>query len=511
MEKKQFQWYSKFQKPIRMVTLVLLLFFIYNLISKGSDNILLFKHTANNIDDHTHGFVLSSFPSHVMSYVRITSIALLILALVLLLVAEFFHSLDEDIWYKCQTIGIGICFYTGLFYPLSIISSGARIAFEEYYFNPVPLYCFFVLVAGAVFVCNVFYYKNKKSEFMETAKVTKIITYSISIIVFLGANAYSITNLVDKYTQYKEINEIIATQPDGYVDEIGYQMGNYSSEKAYYDGEYLYVVRDTSVYSIDKTGECKLFWKPEEIPNRLWRITIHNGYLYANLNNQLIRVNMNDKTAQTILECDYTLLYGIVGDKLYYYTQDSLDTEERYEIYYVDLNQEFSQANAKLYDKEIYDGCMNYDVWLGRYMYNQSDGYYAFYHNGEVQCYQGEKYHIIKDGTYDQEGPLENMDEDFILEYNVYSFNIFNGKIYYLIKNRDFELWSCDMYGNDKQRIGIFDQNSLDGEYIGEYPSLYMTEDYAVLDARISNDESKASIKKIMWLENGETNDIEFN
>ena len=521
MEKEKIGWYDKVQKPIRIIAIILTAYFIYILINEKSD-ILLFKENVNLIDDALHGYELGNILWHVMRYARITSIVLLGLAFVVLVEAEFYQSIKHDIWYKCQTMGIGLCAFTGLLYPLSILILGnSKFALEMYSFNIVPIYFCLVAFAGVIFICNILYYRGKKELHIETGKTTKNITYYIVALTFLGANIYFIANIWGKCIEVRELQKIIDAQPKGYVEDIGYQMGNYSSQESYYDGEKLYFVQGEAVYMIDESGECSLFWKTDEPIRRLWNIAVHNGYLYANYmpkgvsenKVQLIRINMSDKSMEMILGGEHILHYGIVGDRLYYYNRKSSDASERQEIYYLDLNKELSQENAVLYDKGISDPSMCYDGWLGRYMYNQSEDFYYSGGSGDLQCYQGKQYDIVTQnykGHSRLNGYLKNKSDDFILEYEVYEFNIFNGRIYYIIKGEHFELWSCDMLGNDKHLIGEFYQSMIEGEYDGEFARLYMTEDYAVLDIGIYYGDYNAHLRKLMWLEDGTTQDVEL-
>ena len=85
----------------------------------------------------------------------------------------------------------------------------------------------------------------------------------------------------------------------------------------------------------------------------------------------------------------------------------------------------------------------------------------------------------------------------------VVDFNIFDNKIYYLVKNYDtqyLEAWSCDPDGQNKVYIGNIAQNwSL-------YAGLYMADGYMVV--RIWDEDSQTVGNYLMRLDDGSVQKI---
>lgn len=518
-EIKKSNWYLKLQKPIRIICIILIAYFMLHMPGiKGSERILDFDMKEPLGIELIHGYVFRTHIGEVVSTISNGVMIALGAALVSFILAWIWEMFDNDTWHKYQNIGLCICGFVGLYVPVAnLIIGGGKLTSSGYM---VATYVIVVIIAIALAVFNVIKFKDKKDIYASEKKFLKTVPMVLILLASIGAFIYPIINLADDYIEVNEIRQLIESHPEEYREDVGDQMGNYAMGKAFSYGKKLYIVDEIrnedgcyGVYRIDREGNCDLVWRIESkgIVNRL---VVHDGYMYVSINEQsngerkayILRSGGGDNL-EVVVSFNGMVDFGIYDNQLMYYEflDRSGNMDDYGTVYTVDLEKPFDDSNKVLYDKKITFRLIDRESWMNILLYNKHDDYNRYYDEfpqsyENSTLYINERRDLIKnvypaepvDGTYDSDYYSHAIDS------NVYAFNIYDDIIYYVkaaddreghVIYSDNEVWSCRLNGENKKMIGVIPAKS--DEEKGEYyvcSGIYVTDDYVVCDFDRSGD-----------------------
>lgn len=339
---------------------------------------------------------------------------------------------------------------------------------------------------------------------------------AIAIVISMATPFYMLN---EEHKSVNEIRQLVENQPEGYDENIGYQISNYCNGGAVYAEGVLYINRynntaeSDEIWSIDEQGKLELFWSN---PGAKTQIAVglyhHDGYLYAHVREKeipekIIRISTTDKSTETLLESENPLeisYHGIKGDQL---LLRWCDEDYNIDIYSYSLNGPISKEEGTLYDTGI-DNAYTNQTFVNRYLYNNQSDFTLSFGSNEwpyasiedsvytINYYGGDTNYcgsLIKEThVYNAEEPIQETGIDSY----VWRYNIFDGKIFYIKGEDTFEAWCCDPDGENKELIGTLPYNKYDSCY-----QLYMSEDYMVV--YIEDRKTEAYSAYLMWLDDG--------
>ena len=519
--------FLKFKNWIYAAHLMIVLVAIYYLIN----DIYSFLNMETRISSVDESFHVCSFAEFLeKSNVYITkSITGAMWVVLILLVATgimFFKDMAKAI--MLHVIALGLSTVIGVAYIVLNIDLGIARFVDNGWKCP---FFIILLVLGAILTIGgiVILAKEKQLSIKKPICVVCLLGMIVGMVIVFLYPYVSMKKANKEY--YEEVMyyvDIIDARRDGYDETIEYQIGNYCGGNALYVNETLYI-RGTEkayparIYTLDNSGKYELFWEAHEKSWFASSIYYYKDYIYVGLwvDNEetpykLIRISMSDGSEEIVLTEEPgtdDVLYGIAGDKLYYFVYYDMydeyyieDNPESKRIYYIDLDGEISKDNAVLYDDGVWFSLvaeeMWSEVWVNAYLYNQFDKV-----TKNVQAYKDDMYFLLFDTSGC--GYLRKNTNDNLVEYNVEQYNIFNDHMYFVKNFKDyFELWRCDMDGEDKTLIGTVTpkQTEYNNTENDGCVGLYLAEDFAIIDF----DDGVDSINEryIMLLDDGSVMEI---
>lgn len=503
--------YDKLQKAIRIVGIILSVVFILNLQSnKWTDRLLDFNMTVPYGIDSIHGHLFTAHIGNVTTSLSQGVTVALSVAIASFVLSWVWKGFDNDVWYKYQNLALCICGFAGVFYPVAnLMMGGGKLVSSGF---SIAVYVIVVIITIIFATYNIIKFKDKKDVYATEKKLLKMGPMVLIGIASLGAFIYPVVKLADEYKEVREIKQLIDSHPEGYQEDVEQQMGNYASGKAFsYDGK-IYLVDKISdndekygVYRIDKEGNYDLFWQLEEERKTIEGLVTYDGYLYVHtetgniyeLKSEIVRVSLDGKNEEVVVSTEGFIRFGIADGKLMYSEQlvQSEKIDDYATVYTIDLNKKLDESNKMLYDKGLYYTTFDSATWLNIMLYNKYDGYYKYYYK-YPQSYENAAY-LINDNReliktiypVKSDGSAVTSDDDYshAIDSNVYAYNIYDGRIYYVKASdkgiyNDNELWSCDMNGGYRKKIGTFPSNLEEDEGTFVCEGLYVTEDFVVCD-----------------------------
>lgn len=519
-EKKKTNWYLKLQKPMRIIGILVTAYCTLKLPSiKPMNRFLDFDMLEPVGIDMIHGRIFSSYVSEVVSVLSHGVTVALAAALVSLILAGIWEMFDNDTWYKYQNIGLCICGFTGLYYPIvSLLLGGGTITSNGII---TTYYVVLVIIAVAVAVYNIVKFRDKKDVYASEKKLLKKGPMVLILVACIAAFVYPVVNLADDYIEVNEIRQLIDNHPEDYREEIEAHMGNYAmgtysfTTACSYNGEIYIVEGDIEgeepygVYRIDKDGNYELVWQLDEpgVVCSIKRLVLYDGYLYVKIGcydeteqkqfEKIKRIALTDKREETIVSSEARIDFGIYDNQLMYYEilrlEDTGYLDDYATVYTINLAEDLDKKT--LYDKGLNKDYFGANSWLNIMLYNKHDNYYRYPHQ-IPQSYENSTYYIsdrreLIMNAYSEDSNIGTEDFDYysyVLDSYVYSFNLYKGKIYY-VKSAggelysDCQLWSCDVDGGSRKLIGAFPSDSgVENEVEFRCDSLYVTDEYVVCD-----------------------------
>ncbi len=486
------------------------------------DRLLEFTYQDEPADNYIHGNAFSSLLINVEDAMDSASINVLYVAIAALVISLIMRKFSDDIANVLYLSGIGAMTFAGISYLITMVFVGngktVDTTFLKIYLDGIIALIIFIilLIIGAGIVTSgVIEYRKR-----EVNKLIKVL--SLAIISMVGVMSavmiiLPLPKLNDKYKLAKDCREYVEAYREGTDEQIGYQIGNHTmgtdeypaSTGVYVDDKlYLAELKENkdeninAIYTLDAEGNYEKFFDNDSISN-VDNLSYNNGYIYArcNINGEenhtLIRISINDASFEEVLSVEGTLCYGISGDGLYYgivCEDDELIVNGN--VYYVDLTKEDCLENSVIVDEHI----LLYDSWfLNQYVYNVDNAVPgATTMPYWYQIYDGVMYGLERSAhteyralehdlcmyTYNED--VGEYNKGILIDEYVDRYNIYAGKIYY-IKNVDlasYEIWSCDMDGNNKTLIGVLEPEISDDVKKHCCDNILVGDGYIVVDFR---------------------------
>lgn len=519
-EIKKSSWYLKLQKPIRVICIIVIAYVMLHLPGvKGNERILDFDMKEPLGINMIHGRIFSIHVGEVASTLSNGVMVALGAALVSFILAWIWEMFNNDTWYKYQNIGLCTCGFIGLYFPIAnMIIGGGKLVSSGYM---VAAYVIVVIITIALAVLNIIKFKDKKDVYASEKKLLKTVPMGLILLASIGAFIYPVISLADEYIEVNEIRQLVENHPEEYREDVGDQMGNYAMGKAFSYGNKLYIVDEIrnengcyGVYRIDREGNYDLVWRIEGSGD-VDRLVVYDGYMYVSVNDQsdkerkayILRCGIGSTNQEVVVSFNGMVDFGISDNQLMYYefVYNSGDLDNYASVYTVDLEKTFDDTNKVLYDKEILYNHFEHESWMNVVLYNKHDDYYKYY--GKFpQSYENSSYYISDKRqlvkcvyTPETDGKLDDSEKYYHdIDSNVYAYNIYEGRIYYVkaaddreghVIFSDNEVWSCGLSGENKKKIGVITAKS--DEEKGEYyvcSGIYVTDDYVVCDFERSSD-----------------------
>ena len=436
------------------------------------------------------------------------------------LVALFFYWLFNRIKKEATAFGFlmtatGIHTIAGIYY-LAVTFLWINRQFADSAFV-IILYIVLLLLGIAVCVWGIFFYKNKGEG--RTKKWIPILIYSVMAIVIVISMATPFYVLNEEHKSVNEVRQLVENQPDGYDENIGYQISNYCHGGGVYAEGTLYIHKYNSetgsseIWSIDEQGNLSMLWNnPLQKTNFSVGIYYYDEHLYARVKEKdgakkLIRISVSDGSTEVLYEYDNFMDIHSFGIKDDQFLLAWCDEDFNIDIYSYPVNGPISKEDGTLYDTGIYNTYTN-QTFVNRYLYNNQSAFMLSFGSNEwpyasiedsvynIVYYGGDTNYcgsLIKETlVYNAEEPIQETSIDSY----VWRYNIFDDEIFYIKGEDTFEAWRCDPDGENKELIGTLPYSKYDSCY-----NLYMAEEYMVV--YIKDRETKIDSAYLMWLDDG--------
>ena len=465
------------------------------------------------IDNYLHNRLFDTIASQVEELSSVLCIGCLAVSIVLVVIAIIFRNCREYITaHRLLFSAVTANLLSSLVYILTnILVGNCRILNVNWI-----LVSFLVLLEAFVI-------------FLGTADLLKVRKKKWDAIIASGIFALCICIITipvlfsnkDNLGSAKEIRSLISDRPEEVRKEFESQIGNYFNGFAVAAEDRIYYIRgiDANVISsVDSNGHCEIFWKTTGGIAR--GLFYHNGYLYVSAhefgtrNYRLVRIELVTGTEETIYTADDYFYFGVADGKLYYTTP--MDEEKLCDVLCFDLSDENIGEDSVLYDTGIYYYDLNYNIFVARYLYNNSWqsvrdlGWYGQNWNNNV--YENYRYQIefwdeysgmgnLVKKYYDRETYTEAMIDSEVMYHS-----IFDDKLYY-IRERDgiyCEVICCDLQGEQKTVIATFEKTEEEKCY-----NLGVSSDFIVIQMHGEAHTENAYFVYIVNLEDGSIEQIQ--
>ena len=456
-----------------------------------------------------HEYLFSDFAKKQRLCIANATLWIFVAALVAMIVSLIFKSINEQkLAHLFRTLSTGLNVVAGVYYLLAIL-----LWTNSTYTGTIGwliFYCILLAIGVAGLIWGLFFHKSKDTPYIK--KWIPITLAGVLVIATCVCIAYPFVTLHTERAEVNALRQTIATQQTGYDEEIGYQIGNYANGNALYLNGKLYLTKHNpeldvdEILSIDQTGNAEVFWTASEGMKDIHTCLFHyDGYIYAVEyivdSYRLLRISTADKTAETVLEDDYISWFGIRNNLLLVKMWD-----KETNIYYInayDLSKPVTSESGYVYDYNIWSTVLDWPYFVNFYLYGNTS--YEYYGSNEYpgMCVGDTFYHNFvrfgDSGTLYYETPETGSDAGTTIDDMVLQVNIFDDIIYYIRYSEDYEnyeVYSCNLSGEEKTLIGTLPEESLWDLY-----NLSVAEDFVVICG--SDSEREKSIAYIMWLDDG--------
>lgn len=459
------------------------------------------------IDNYLHNRLFNTIVTQVDELSSVLCIACLVVSIVLVVIAIIFRDCREYITaHRLLFSAVTVNLASDLVYILTNIFVGNCRILNE---NWILIIFLILLEAFVIFLGTADLLKLRKKKW------DVIIAGGIFVLCICIITIPVLFSVKDNLGSAIEIRSLISDRPEDVRKEFESQIGNYFNGFAVEAEDKIYYIRsvDASVVSsVDADGHYETFWTTKEGIAR--GLFYHNGYLYVSThefytrNYGLVRIELATGTEETIYTADDYFYFGVADGKLYYTTP--MDEEKLCDVLCFDLSDENIGENSVLYDTGICYYDLNYNIFVARYLYNNSCqsvmdlGWHGQNWNNNV--YENCRYQIEFWDKYSGMGDLVKKDYDWetyteaMIDSEVMYHSIFEDKLYY-IREKDgiyCEVICCDLQGDQKKVIATFEKEEKEKCY-----NLGISEDLILVQMRGEAHTENAYFVYIVKLEDG--------
>ncbi len=419
------------------------------------------------IDNYIHNGIFGTIASQVEELSSVLCIGCLAVSIVLVVIAMIFRNCREYITaHRLLFSAVTANLASSLVYTLTNIFVGNCRILDG---NGILVIFLVLLEAFVIFLgtADLLKVRKKKWDTIIAGGICALCVCIITIPVLFSVK--------DELGSAIEIRSLISDRPEDVRKEFESQIGNYFNGFAVAAEDRIYYIRggDASVISsVDADGHYETFWITTGGITR--GLFYHNGYLYVSTHEfgtrgyRLVRIELASGEEETIYTADDYFYFGVADGKLYYTT--AMDEEKICDVLCFDLSDENIGENSVLYDTGIYYYDLNYNIFVARYLYNNSWqsvmdlGWHG--QNWNNNLYENCRYQIEFWDEYSGMGDLVKKDYDretyteAMIDSEVMYHSIFEDKLYY-IREKDAtycEVICCDLQGVQKTVIATFEK-----------------------------------------------------
>lgn len=465
------------------------------------------------IDNYLHNRLFYTIATRVEEMSSVLCIGCLAASIVLVVVAMIFRNCREYVTahrllFSAVTLNLAACL---VFILTNVFVGNGRIVSGNLIFVLLTV----VLEAVVIYLGTADLLKARKKKW------DVIIAGGLLILCVCVITGPALISVKDELGSAKEIRSLISDRLQEVRKEFESQIGNYFNGYAVEAEDKIYYIRsvDASVVSsVDADGHYETFWTTKEGIAR--GLFYHNGYLYVSAHEfgtrdyRLVRIEIATGTEETIYTADNYFYFGVADGKLYYTTP--MDEEKLCDVLCFDLSDENIGENSVLYDTGIYYYDLNYNIFVARYLYNNSCqsvmdlGWHGQNWNNNV--YENCRYQIEFWDKYSGMGNLVKKDHDretyteAMIDSEVMYHSIFEDKLYY-IREKDgiyCEVICCDLQGEQKTVIATFEKTEEEKCY-----NLGVSSDFIVIQMHGEAHTENAYFVYIVNLEDGSIEQIQ--
>lgn len=341
--------------------------------------------------------------------------------------------------------------------------------------------------------------RNMKN--MQNMKRTKYIIRTIckfAVIILIAA-----TIIIISVNNFKNKNAELYTNQDHELDvEIGSQIGNYINAGGVSVNDLLYIT-DYGIEGVEAIKRVYSDGKDEVIYDLHQSEAKIAPYLYyhdkciyfmldkLDYSSEICRISEDGGEPETLFSFESLdgitnslYFFGIKENDLIYCVEDA---NGFCYIYIVEIAEDKSISNPKVYDEGLYFSAEAYNDFVRMYLLDETRNRYMADEYDNFRQYCGDYTYSLNWGSVYKSDSLslnlgrwnyeKGLMEDVLPE--VYAYNIFNDEIYYIAKGETLELRKCHLDGTNQEfvtSLSIDDEAKITSLIIGKYRSVIFYE-----------------------------------
>ncbi len=466
----------------------------------------------SSIVDQLHEYIFSRFAEKQSICIANATLWIFVAGLVAMIISfNFSRKNEHKLKHLFLVLSTGLNVVAGAYYLLAHLlwtNSAYTGTIGGFIF-----YCVLLAVGIAGLIWGLFFHKIKEAPYMDNRiPMTLAGVLLVSTCVCI---AYPFITLNAERSEVNALRQTIANQQTGYDEEIGYQIGNYVNANALYLDGKLYLTKYNSeidaeeILTIDRNGNMEVFrTAPEEAKDFSSCLYHYDGYIYVlahdtdSPNDQVLRISIADKTAETLLEGERYPYFGIHNNLLLIKGFDE-ETNTHYIDAY-DLSKPVTEENRYIYDYGTQTHVLDWEYFVNYYVYGNT--FYRDYGSNQSagMCVGDNFYGAYNPAGIDGVLYLQTPDTEYIesstaIDDRVLQLNIFDNALYYIKLSEDYEtyeVYTCGLSGEEKTLIG-----TMPRELFTDCYNLSMTEDFMIIYGK--DRETEANPTYLMWLDDG--------
>lgn len=463
----------------------------------------------SSIVDQLHEFFFSRFAEKQSICIANATLWIFVAGLVAMLASFIFnHKNQKKLEHLSLMISTGLNLTAGIYYLLAhLLWTNSKYTGS---IGGFVFYCVLIAIGVVGLIWGLFFHKIKEAPHMK--KWIPITFVSVLVLVTCVCIGYPFITLNAERREVNALRQTIANQQTGYCEEVSYQIGNYANGNALYLDGKLYLTKHNpeidadEILSIDQSGNVEVFWTaPKETKDILSCLYSYDGYIYALAyspdTDQLLRISAADKTVESLLEGERYSYFGIRDNLLLIKRWDKETSIQYIDAY--DLSKPVTEENGYVYDYNTWLSILDWPYFVNYYLYGNTS--YHSYGSDRYpgMCVGNNIYrNLSRLGIGDTlciQTPETDFNDGTPIDDEVLELNIFDNIIYYIKFSDDYgdyEVYTCDLSGEEKTLIGTIPIYILSDLY-----NFSVAKDFVIIYGEDIETEERTAY--LMWLDDG--------